>query len=129
MLGKVRFARAQVAALVAAAAAASPMIGIAAPAHAEGCITEWQYANIDPAVSSKFNASIGCSGVWALRYEDTNQYIRGSYYSGGAWHNSSYGWVWMTSGSNNEKIIGNTVDGRRCRTEAHWLSDNVRVKF
>lgn len=128
MLGKVRFARAQVATLV-AAAAASPMIGIAAPAHAEGCITEWQWASTDPGGSSKFNASIGCSGVWALRYEDTTQYIRGSYYRDGAWHQSSYGWIWITSGSNNEKIIGNTVDGRRCRTEAWISSDNVRLKF
>lgn len=106
---------------------AVPVLGSAAPAHA--CIAVWQGTDTSPDLSEDFNASIGCDGVWARRTTSASDFIRGQYNDGG-WQDSTLGWQWVQSGVLGEdKVIGNTVDGRRTRGVAQNYDQDVRYKY
>ncbi|HEX2894592.1 MAG TPA: hypothetical protein VHO29_11385 [Marmoricola sp.] len=117
-------------ACVMATGAVIPLLGVA-PAQASGCITQYRWTAIGPNAdtSETFNASIGCDGVWGYWTRQYTDYVKGEYYSGG-WQNSSYGWQLLpnTYGSG-KKIVGNTVDGRRCRGVSYTYSQSVYYAF
>jgi hypothetical protein len=101
-----------------------------APAHASGCISYYNYTDVAESSSSPFNASIGCDGVWAQWGYTYSDSVRGQYYKDGAWLNSTLGWQQIPQGTaNNSKIIGNTVDGRRCRGVAFAHNQLVAYKY
>jgi hypothetical protein len=104
-----------------------PVIGVSAPAHADSCITQWKYTSTSPDFSESFNASIDCDGVWGLRTWSYNDWIGGEYYKDGGWHNSTLGDQYITANSN-LKLVGNTVDGRRCRGDAKVYNQKVSYK-
>lgn len=102
---------------------------IASPAQADSCINSLNWASTTAGNSEVFNASIGCGGVWALEAWTQSDYLLGQYKKDGAWHSSTYGWVWVPKSPNMQKIIGNTVDGRSCRGVAYSYAQDFYLTY
>lgn len=104
-------------------------ISVAAPAHAS-CFEDSLWTSTNRSNSNPFNASIDCGGVWALFMGSQGaDYVKGVYLRDGVWEQSTLGWQWVTQTAGEDKIIGNTVDGRRVKGVAQNVTGYVRYRF
>lgn len=108
---------------------AIPVIGIAAPAYASCTSPTARLTSPNYLGSELFNASIGCDGVWANGTQTHSDYVRGWYYKNDVWELSTYGWQWVMNGDPASKLIGNTIDGRRCKGQSYTYLQDVYYNY
>lgn len=121
---------ARLAVLATAAATVPVFFGFSEPAQA-ACSTTTELVSSTASNSDTFSAHSNCDGVWGVQWVNAvaNKYAKGQYNSGG-WKDSSYGWVFVpTSGPGNEKLVGNTIDGRVCRVVAQSGTSSMYLKY
>lgn len=103
------------------------VVGMSSPASAD-CVTNLEYTMKTPANSDKFNASTNCDGAYVQLATSNNDLVRAQYLDGD-WIQSSYGWKDVYTTFTGEKIVGNTIDGRRMRGETHDYNQFIKYKY
>jgi hypothetical protein len=113
----------------AAVVTATQLVGLGVPAHAASCVQQDAYTSTTPSYSSPFNASLDCEGVWAIHTTVASDWVTGQYYKDGGWHTSTLQAQLVTMSDSSDKVVGNTVDGRRCRGFNRNYTQYVRYKY
>lgn len=56
-----------------------------------------------------------CGNMWSVRTATYNDDVKGQFKKSGVWTNSTAGWKWTTTTSNEQKIVLDLVDGEPLR--------------
>lgn len=56
-----------------------------------------------------------CGNMWSVRTASQSDDVKGQFKKNGVWTNSTAGWKWTTTTSNEQKIVLDLVDGEPLR--------------